>query len=248
MVSPLTAVAAVLVGVLVGLTGIGGVFLVPWLLVVEGRPVHQVVGTLLLSFAGAQTVGVGLYARRGAIDWPTTLWLCAGAVPGAPVGAALSTVLPAGGLRLLLAGFLVLAGGRILYDARHPPAAPPAERPQLPRQLLVPLGALIGLAAGLLGVGGPIVLGPVLLLLGTPAATAVGINQVIGLVGSAAGAVGHCWLGTVDVSLALALTACLLVGIAVGAQLARWLRPARWRGLLGLGCLALAPLVAWPGG
>jgi uncharacterized membrane protein YfcA len=243
MVSPLTAIAALLVGALVGLTGIGGVFLVPLLLVVEGRPVHQVVGTLLLSFACAQTVGVGLYAQRGAIDWRTTLWLCAGAVPCAPTGAALSTALHPGLLRWLLAGFLALAGARILYDALWPAAAPPPRQRQLPSPLLVALGALIGLAAGLLGVGGPILLGPLLLMLGIPVATAVGINQVIGLVSSAAGAAGHLWLGDVDVALALVLTGCLLVGIGIGAQLARWLRPARLRSLLGLVCLAVAPLV-----
>lgn len=246
MASPLTATAALLIGALIGLTGIGGVFLIPLLLVVEARPVHQVVGTLLLSFAFAQTVGVGMYARRGAIEWRTTLLLCLGAVPCAPLGASLSVALPPGTLRVLLAAFLVLAGVRILYDGRRPAVERP--RRQLPAPLLVALGALIGLTAGLLGVGGPIILGPVLLLLGTPVATTVGINQVIGLVSSAAGAAGHLLFGEVDVPLALLLTSCLMVGIFLGARLARRVAPARLRGLLAVVCLAVAPLVGLSGG
>lgn len=99
-----------------------------------------------------------------------------------------------------------------------PPGAPPtlalaSGRGRLAMGLV---GVGVGLPAGLLGVGGPVLAVPVLVVLGVPMLLAVGLAQVQSIFISAFAALGYAMQGVIDWGLALLVGIPLLLGTAAG--------------------------------
>src|SRR5918911_287874 len=86
-VDPLVIVFGLGVGVLVGLTGIGGGSLMtPLLLIVIGTQPVVAIGTDIAYGALTKTVGGWRHYRSGTVDLGTATWLAFGSVPGAIAG------------------------------------------------------------------------------------------------------------------------------------------------------------------
>lgn len=118
---PLTALAPIGLGVglLTGLLGIGGGFLiVPALVLLGGVPMKSAVGTSLLIISlSAATAFVG-YAGQVSVPWPDTALFTAAAIAGVLAGAQLGRFVSGAGLRRIFALFLILVGGFVLYRNR----------------------------------------------------------------------------------------------------------------------------------
>jgi uncharacterized membrane protein YfcA len=83
----LLVLAALVVGVLVGLTGVGaGAIMTPLLVGVFGVSLPVAVATDLLFATVTKAVGVGFHHRIGSINWATARTLWAGSIPGTLVG------------------------------------------------------------------------------------------------------------------------------------------------------------------
>ena len=81
-IEPLYSLAGVLVGVLVGLTGVGGGSLMtPILVLAFGFHPATAVGTDLLYAAATKTVGTTVHGWRGTLDWSIVRRLALGSVP-----------------------------------------------------------------------------------------------------------------------------------------------------------------------
>jgi uncharacterized membrane protein YfcA len=107
------------VGVLTGIVGIGGGFLVvPALVLLARVPMRQAVGTSLLVIAMNSAAGFAGYLGTVAIDWPFLAAFTAAAVAGALVGTALVRAVPAAALKRGFAAFLLVVGGFVLYMNR----------------------------------------------------------------------------------------------------------------------------------
>jgi uncharacterized membrane protein YfcA len=112
---PAVVAAALAVGVLTGLVGIGGGFLVvPALVVLSRVPMHRAIGTSLVVIAMNATSGVLGYIGRTPIDWSMVAWFTAISSGGILLGARIGSRVPAAHLRrgfalmlLALAAFLV---------------------------------------------------------------------------------------------------------------------------------------------
>jgi hypothetical protein len=114
------------VGVLSGLVGVGGGFLiVPALVLLAGVPMASAVGTSLAvialnAFAGfARYLGV-LESQSLALDWTVLLTVAAVGVVGSYAGNRIGRRLPQAMLRRLFGGFLVLMGLFIAADVARP--------------------------------------------------------------------------------------------------------------------------------
>ena len=84
--NPLYSLAGVLVGLLVGMTGVGGGSLMtPLLVLVFGFHPATAVGTDLLYASVTKTVGTGVHGWRGTVDWRIVRRLAAGSMPAALV-------------------------------------------------------------------------------------------------------------------------------------------------------------------
>src|SRR5437588_12607283 len=80
------SVAGFVVGVVVGLTGVGGGSLMtPLLVLVFGVAPVTAVGTDLLFAALTKTGGAWAHTRRGNVAWKIVGWLAAGSVPASTV-------------------------------------------------------------------------------------------------------------------------------------------------------------------
>ena len=111
------------VGVLTGMVGVGGGFLiVPALVLLLGLPMHKAVGTSLVVIALNSAAGVAGYAGRVAVDWGAMALFTALAVAGVLVGAGLAPRVPAERLRRWVAIFLVVMAAFILWQNLGPAA------------------------------------------------------------------------------------------------------------------------------
>ncbi|HMC36969.1 MAG TPA: sulfite exporter TauE/SafE family protein, partial [Actinomycetota bacterium] len=86
-IDPYVALAGLLVGFTVGLTGMGGGALMTPILVLlfKIQPLTAVSSDLVAAMV-MKPVGGGVHARRGTVNWEIVKWLCIGSVPSAFAG------------------------------------------------------------------------------------------------------------------------------------------------------------------
>ncbi len=88
------------VGLVTGLVGAGGGFLVvPALVLLGGLSMRDAIGTSLVVIALKSAAGFVGYLSHVAVDWPLALSVTGLAILGSVMGARLAHVVPAGGLR-----------------------------------------------------------------------------------------------------------------------------------------------------
>jgi hypothetical protein len=118
--APVLVVAALGVGILTGLVGIGGGFLiVPALALVARLPMKHAVGTSLLVIALNAFTGFAGYLGQVQIDWAMMAGFTSVAIVGVLAGTVLVRFVPAATLRRGFALFLVAMGVFILYRNRE---------------------------------------------------------------------------------------------------------------------------------
>ncbi len=205
-----TALAA---GLLVGLTGIGGVLLVPVLTGVAGLPLERAVAACMLGFLFSGLYAAFIHLRRARLPPRPVAALGLAAAAGAALGAATLDWLPGTGVRLFVAA-LALASGLHALASRH------AAGERIPGvALLAFLGFVVGYGSAISGTGGPVMLIPILLALRTPVAGAIALGVTAGLPITAAATAVYAAEGRIDIPLALTLAALLIAGTYGGARL-----------------------------
>jgi uncharacterized membrane protein YfcA len=118
---PRATVVCAGVGLMAGLVGAGGAFLlVPLLMVVVGLPIRVTIGSSLAITALASTAGVAGKLATAQIPFVPTAAVVLGAMPGAHIGALLSRRLSGTTLRRVL--FVVILGSavRVWWDLLAP--------------------------------------------------------------------------------------------------------------------------------
>jgi uncharacterized protein len=235
------ALAGLLVGFIVGLTGVGGGSLMtPLLIMVFGVSPATAVGTDLLYASLTKGAGVWVHARRGNVDWKLVGRLAAGSLPAAALALLVLHVIgldnqKIGGLITgALGTALILTALAILFKGRLQQAGTSggAWRERHVGSVTIATGAVIGalvalssVGAGAVGVAALFWLYPRLTpvrIVGSDIAHAVPLTAVAGL--------GHAYIGTVEWALLLNLLIGSLPGIYLGSNLSgliseRWLRP-----------------------
>jgi uncharacterized membrane protein YfcA len=230
-VDPILALAGLGVGIVVGLTGMGGgALMTPILVLFFGIPPLAAVSSDLAASAVMKPFGGFVHARRGTVNWSLVRWLCVGSVPSAFLGVLLLRLIPddqtvqrsvqyALGLALLLAAVgLVAKAFRRRGSARLDGLAAPITVRPLPTALL---GAAGGLVVGLTSVGsGSLII--VILLALYPALRPndlVGTDLVQAVPLVAAAALGHLFFGDLQFPLAGAILLGSIPGVLIGARL-----------------------------
>jgi hypothetical protein len=114
---------ALLVGVLTGIVGVGGGFLIVPALVLLHLPLREAVATSLLIITGTCLVGLIGYIGQVRLDWAAVALVGAGTLPGIGVGSYLHRLVPQSALRRAFAAFLVIIAAFILFENLGPLAA-----------------------------------------------------------------------------------------------------------------------------
>jgi uncharacterized protein len=114
---PLIAAEGVSVGILTGLVGVGGGFvIVPALVLLAGLPMKEAVGTSLLVIALKSGAGFYGYLDQVEVPWLFLAGFTSAAAAGILVGTRLVRRIPQDALRRSFALFLVVMGVLILYQ------------------------------------------------------------------------------------------------------------------------------------
>lgn len=238
--------AGLIVGFVVGLTGVGGGSLMtPLLVLLYGINPAVAVGTDLLYAAITKAGGSWVHSRRGSVNWKVVGLLAAGSVPASIATTLLLKVLAPDtrqlsglitgtlGVALILTAMGIVFKENIRAYAKKRWGHRPAWSTRTVSLVTFGMGLILGVLVTVSSVGAGVV-GTVMLfflyprmttvqIIGTDIAHAVPLTAVAGL--------GHATLGTVDWTLLGSLLVGSLPGIYVGSNLAakipdRVLRPA----------------------
>jgi uncharacterized protein len=227
---PIVALAGLLVGFVVGLTGMGGGALMTPILVLlfKIEPLAAVSSDIVASMI-MKPIGGGVHFKRGSVNKQLVKWLVMGSIPSAFLGVVLLKKLGSGaGLQGIVKSALGVA---LLVVAFGLVVRPLLTRSRKPGDSMVPIQVkkvptlLIGIAGGLIvgltsvGSGSLMIIMLLMLYPSFKLSELVGTDlvQAVPLVASAA--LGHVLFGDFK----LALTASILIGaipgVFIGAQL-----------------------------
>jgi uncharacterized protein len=234
-----------LVGVLSGMFGVGGGFLITPLLFVAGIPPPVAVATAASQIVASSFSALLAHLQRRNVDIPMGLVLLAGGLFGSGLGIVVFNMLKAMGqvdllIKLCYVVFLGVIGGLMLQESlralrRARSGAPPVRRRHtwvhaLPLKVkfrvsglyisVIPpllVGAFVGLLAAIMGVGGGFILVPAMIyLLGMPTKVVIGTSLFQIIFVTAFTTLLH---ATTNYTVDIILAALLIVGGVIGAQI-----------------------------
>ncbi len=251
--------AGLFIGFFIGLTGIGAVLVLPVLIRFFGLAESTAVGAASLYAFLARVYAVFEHARLKTIAWKISGIFLAGAIPG--VLSAAIYVAAAGKkndpgfqrhLRLFIGGVILFTIVVLIFDfiwnLRHKAPATDAPRPvktlsSAAMATGIVLALFVGAVMGATGIGGGVLVIPVLLLcFGLSAGRAVGSAILIGVVLSLLTALVFARSGQTDYVKALVMAAGSLLGIRLGSRLSAKLPEKTLKGIL-IGILFVATVL-----
>jgi uncharacterized membrane protein YfcA len=221
------------VGVLIGLTGIGGGSLMtPLLVLFAGISPTVAIGTDLAYGAITKTLGGWRHLRKGTVDLGVSKWLAAGSVPGALVGVWLLDRLQAAygegfepALLTAIAVALLVVALTILFRAMFMPKlvareVAAIEQTRRTKVTAVCIGAVLGLILGVTSVGSGALIGLALILVFklTPHRV-VGTDVFHAAILLWAAGLAHLVSGNVDFALMGTILVGSLPGVLIGTHL-----------------------------
>ena len=232
VINPSYVASGFVVGVLVGMTGVGGGSLMtPLLILLFGLDARIAVGTDLLYAALTKTAGSMVHGSAGAGDWRITGRLAMGSIPAAvltivalyvlgPTNKQASTIIGVVlGAALIVTASCVFARPLLL---RLMQAVAPTGLFKHRTAVTIAFGALLGVLVSISSVGagaiGMVALvflypeAPTVRLVGSDIAHAVPLTLVAGL--------GHWLLGSVNTAILVSLLIGSIPGIVIGSRLA----------------------------
>ena len=208
------------VGFLGGLFGKGGSAVATPLLSLAGAPAIAAVASPLPATVPGTLVAADAYRRAGMIDLRTVLWSCAAGLPATVIGAVSTKWID--GTSLVVATEVILVGiGIRLLVSPSDPVDVEEEVETAPRWRLLVVGALVGLAAGLLANSGGFLLAPLYLAVARlTIKPALAASLAVSAVLAVPGTIVHAWLGHVDWTVTLVLMATSVPASRAGAVVA----------------------------
>ncbi|WP_284162635.1 sulfite exporter TauE/SafE family protein [Frigidibacter sp. SD6-1] len=264
-----------IVGILSGLFGVGGGFIITPLLFFIGIPPTVAVATGANQVVASSVSGVLAHLKRKTVDIRMGTVLLAGGMAGSASGIWLFNYLSRMGqidltVQLAYVLFLGTVGAMMLQESlralRRSKNAAPIKRHQhmwvhkLPFKMkfrtsglyisVIPpllVGFFVGVLAAVMGVGGGFLMVPAMIyILGMPTKVVVGTSLFQIIFVAAFTTFMHAWTNqSVDLMLALMLILGGVIGAQIGAQLALRLRAEHLRVLLALLVLSVAGKLAY---
>ncbi|MGY0021779.1 sulfite exporter TauE/SafE family protein [Streptomyces sp. YJ-C3] len=251
----LLAVAGLLGGIGITALGPGGVLPTIGLFLFSDLTPSGVAGTAIVTHVATGLLGTAAYVRSGqlrAVGARRCAAVLAGvAVVGAPLGVLCNTLVAGRGFGILLACAVAVTGILVWVREGRSPAAPPAglllpdaPDPGVPMARTVVIGVVVAFAAGLFGLGGPMLSVPLLVVAGLPVLVALAAAQAQSIVIASVGTVAYAAHGDVQWVPAAVVGIPELAGVLIGWRIARALPARRLKFALVAFLLALAPFLA----
>ncbi len=151
---------------------------------------RQANATSLLAITPAAIIGAVSYGIGGVFAWLPAVFVAAGSITGAQLGAWILKRIPLVPLRWSFIAFVLVSGALLFVTVPNRDAL--FELTAATGALLIVLGVLMGIAAGLFGIGGGVVVIPALMLfLGQSDLVAKSVSLLAMAPGSISGSISH---------------------------------------------------------
>jgi uncharacterized membrane protein YfcA len=225
------ALAGLIVGIVVGLTGMGGgALMTPILVIGFGIEPLAAVSSDLVAAVVMKPIGGGIHFRRGTVHTGLVCWLALGSVPGAllgsywishlsgDVGDTIKIVL---GVALLVAAGAMVARGYLSSHRATGVSGDEARRVPVKRVATLLIGLFGGIVVGMTSVGsGSLMIVALMLLYPTLSSKElVGTDLVQAVPLVLAAAVGHLLWGQFELGLTGSLLLGSVPGVIIGANI-----------------------------
>jgi uncharacterized membrane protein YfcA len=226
-------------GVLAGLFGVGGgIVMTPGIQLLLGAPPVVALATPLPAIFPTALTGALTYRRGGELDTHAAAWLVGPGLVAAALGAWLTDFIDTTMLLLVTALLLGWQAVAIVRDSR---AGDRRGSREATAPILGGIGALAGFVSGLLGIGGGLIMVPLLAgWLRMPLKRALGTSLLAIVALVVPGTVVHSALGHIDLGICLALMVGGVPGARFGAALALGAKERTLRLVVGGGLLAIS--------
>ncbi|RVU27766.1 sulfite exporter TauE/SafE family protein [Streptomyces antnestii] len=234
----------------IGITAVGpgGVLPTIGMFLLTGLSPAGVAGTAIATHVATGALGTAAYTRSGqlrdAVTRRTATVLAMAALLGTPLGVLLNTLVSGRGFGMLLACAVTVTGVLVWVRERRAGAVG-SEPVSVPLTRISVVGFGVAVAAGLFGLGGPMLSVPLLVVCGLPVLSALAAAQAQSVVIAAIGTVGYVLHGSVDWGLAALVGVPELAGVIVGWRIAHSVPARRLKYALVGTLLALAPYLAF---
>ena len=206
----------IFIGILAGFFGIGGgIILIP-ILMLLGIDIKTAIGISIIQMVFSSLYGSYLNYKKGSLILGEGVWVGIGGFIGGAIGAYTSNLVPERVLQLLFLGVVLFA----LYNIFTAKASKGEEVKTLSYIVLFIVGLIIGIFAISLGVGGSILLTPILAgFLHYPIKKAVSAGLFFVAFSSVAGLVTKLSTGTIDLEKGIYVAVASLLGVYIGIWL-----------------------------
>jgi len=207
----------VLVGTLSGFFGIGGGMILVPILMLLGIDIKTAIGISIVQMVFSSIYGSYLNHKKGSLVIGEGIWVGVGGFVGGFIGAYVSLLVPESILEYLFLSLLVFALYR-LFSAKVKDDNSVVKT--LDPLVLFTVGGIIGVFAISLGVGGSILLTPILAgFLHYPIKKAVSAGLFFVVFSSLAGLISHLSVGHIDLEKGLFVAVASLFGVFIGIWL-----------------------------
>ena len=231
----------------------GGSTYVPVLLL-AGMEFHEASTTSLFMIMLASLAATLVFGRKKTVDWKLLFSIVPLAILGSFAGGYVAQFVSALALKIIFAVVLIIAAFfmfRPSTEGKSPSFMPQwfcwdrscgEYRYRISLGLLIPVTALAGFIAGMIGVGGGLFLLPLLILLfGVPTRVAIGVSSTYVGIAALPGFIGHLAGGSsFDVWIALPLAAAAFIGATLGPMFSLKIGIKKLRIILAIVLIALA--------
>jgi len=238
-----------LIGTVASMVGVGGgVFIVPLLTLLYEFSPSNAVGTSLTTIIFTSLASTANYSRQKRIYYKTGLILAIATVPGAYLGAYVTSIIEERLLGLLFTVFLFFVALRMIFKlsfsrTRHSDKEKStlvdSERSLLASRNKILLGVALsffgGLSSGLLGIGGGSLLVPIMVLaMDIPMHITVATSMFTMIFTSTSGVIKHYSLGNINFKYALLLVLGTVFGAQLGAYTSKRISGRNLRRIFGI--------------
>lgn len=214
-------------GLLGGYLGLGGgEIIVPFLTIILGHDIKTAVPVSVVAIVVNALSSSTEYLRRGMVDFELLVIVAIFMVMGNITGSTISVLVSENLVRVLLMSLLVYTALTVLKGRQADTRLVFVDNRRRYMGLVVALAFLIGVVAGLIGVGGGVMLMPLLyLVIGCPLATARGTTSMIIVFSAGAASAVYFLNGAVSLPIVAPVVLGILLGGRAGGYLGTTARP-----------------------
>ncbi len=210
-------VVGVFIGTMSGFFGIGGGMILVPILLVLGFDIKDAIGISIVQMVFSSIFGSYLNHKKGSLIVGEGIFVGLGGFVGGYIGGTVTEYIPDAMLQFTFFGLLLFALFRLFFSKNH---EDDTQTKSLNKGLLFTIGLGIGIFSITLGIGGSIILTPLLVgLLHYPIKKAVSAGLFFVVFSSVAGMISRLSTGTIDFTNGLVVAVASLVGVALGIWL-----------------------------